>query len=286
MECGNVENVEGFLNEEKNKNKNLISKPDILEYYTEQFNFVVATSEDYTTDVYTKKLREVIKARDIIIKYYPDSLEFFRKPFDDIFLYEKCIKEILACKIKSHVNKNFCNILPEYVNLDNNTTKFFFITIRPKFIDEKKHSRSILKAFVNSIFKTCLWDYAIGSYEINKIGEFHSLHTHIIATLDKGNERAKKNGGKLSIIREIKRIYNLNNKYNQLFELGEAGIDVQINKGINSIIPRLRYIKGEKKEKNKNDDIEATRLWRLEHKIAPIYYIGNVEHIPEELHEV
>lgn len=277
MECGNVENVDKSKLSIKIKNKN-----EINNYFDELYNYIIESSDLYNKDTYTKKLSDITRAKNIILRYYPDSVDYYNKPLDEIFLYEKAIKEILYCKMKSHVNKNFSQILPEYTNLDNSTNKYFFITLRPKFIDETKNIRMAFKQFINNIFKTCMWDWAFGCWEINEIGEFKSLHTHIIATLDKGNERAKKNGGKLSIIREIKRIFNNNDNYKKIMILDDPGIDVQINKGINNIIPRIKYMKGEKKESGKGPDIEATRLWRLDKRIAPIYYCKE-DNIPSDI---
>jgi len=277
MECGNVENVD-----KSNYQHKIKTKVEITTYFEDHYNHIIATSDNHTTETYTKKISELNRARNIILRYYPDSAEYYNKPLEEIFLYEKAIKEILYCKMKSHINKNFSQILPEYAKLDNSTNKYFFITLRPKFIDETKNIRAGFKHFVNSIFKTCIWDWAFGCWEINEVGEFKSLHTHIIATLDKGNERAKKNGGKLSIIREIKRIYDLNENYKKLMVLDDPGIDVQINKGMDNIIPRIKYIKGEKKESGKAPDIEATRLWRLDNRIAPIYYMKQ-DNIPNDM---
>lgn len=261
--CGNVENVEEITEYFENKMKNILLDDS-------------KTINDYN------KCNEM---KNIILRY--KCFDLYMESYDTIKLYEKAAKEILHCKFKSSINKNFNEIFPNFKHLNKDTTKFFFITIRPKLLNEKAANRVALKEFIKTIFSQCIWDYGIGCYEICKNGEFKSLHSHIIATLDAGNERAKKNGGKMAIINEIKRVYNLdkNKKYKKIFDLGDSGIDVRVNKGIDTIIPRMKYMSGNKKEKEKEEDIEATRQWRLENKLPSLFYLGNIKNIPEELHE-
>lgn len=258
--CGNVENVEEYFNKEQ-----------------ERIMF-----DDTCSEFDLHKNNEM---RQIILKY--KCYDLYRESYDTIKLYEKAAKEILHCKFKSSINKNFNEIFPNFKHLNKDTTKFFFITIRPKFVNNEANIRVAFREFVRTIFSQCIWDYGIGCWEICQSGEFDSLHCHIISTLDAGNERAKKNGGKMGVINEIKRVYNLdkNKKYKNIFELGEAGIDVRVTKGIDNIIPRMKYMTGNKKEKEKEVDIEVTRQWRLENKLPALFYLGNLNNIPEELHE-
>lgn len=261
--CGNVENVE-----------------NVSKYFEHKMNNFLL--DDSKTMVDYNKIKECQK---IILRY--KCYDLYMENYDIIKLYEKAAKEILHCKFKSSVNKNFNEIFPNFKKYNKDTTKFFFITIRPKWINPKAHIRVCLREFIKTIFEQCIWDYGMGCYEICKNGEYNSLHCHIVATLDAGNERAKKNGGKMAVINEIKRVFNLdkNRKFSKVFELGESGIDVRVNKGIDQIIPRVKYMMGNKKEVGKNDDIEATRLWRLEHKLPALFYVGNIKNIPDELHE-
>lgn len=263
MECGNVENVEDILNYFENRLENILLDDG-------------QTMADYN------KINEM---KNIILRY--KCYDLYMESYDTIKLYEKAAREILHCKFKSSINKNFNEIFPNFKHLNKDTTKFFFITIRPKFLNEKANIRVAFREFIKTIFSQCIWDYGVGCYEICQNGEFNSLHCHIIATLDAGNERAKKNGGKMAVINEIKRVYNLekNKKYRNIFDLGESGIDVRVTKGIDNIIPRMKYISGSKKESEKQVDIEATRQWRLENKMASLFYLGNIQNIPEELHE-
>lgn len=262
--CGNVENVDEIINYFDNQQEEIMLDKNGTE----------------------SQIQKNFEKKQIILKY--KCYYLYKESYETIKLYEKAAKEILHCKFKSSINKNFNEIFPNFKHLNKDTTKFFFITIRPKFICEKNVAyRRAFREFIKTIFSQCIWNYGIGCWEICQSGEYDSLHCHIVATLDPGNERAKKNGGKMGVINEIKRVYNLNknDKFKKIFNLGDSGIDVRPTKGIDNIIPRMKYMSGQKKEKEKEVDIEATRQWRLENKLPALFYLGNIQEIPEELHE-
>lgn len=268
--CGNVENVDESQRIQQ-----------VINYFNNEQERIML--DEFGTEDQIYKNNE---CRQIILKY--KGYDYMRESYETIKIYEKAAKEILHCKFKSSINKNFNEIFPNFKHLNKDTTKFFFITIRPKFICEKNVAyRRAFREFIKTIFSQCIWNYGIGCWEICQSGEYDSLHCHIVSTLDAGNERAKKNGGKMGVINEIKRVYNLdkNKKYKKIFNLGESGIDVRVTKGIDNIIPRMKYMTGNKKEKEKEVDIEATRQWRLENKLPALFYLGNIQDIPEELHE-
>lgn len=202
---------------------------------------------------------------------------FFEWSLDDLKLLEKANTNLIHDKMKSFANKHFDLLNPTLSALNHDTTKYWFITIRPIVSNISLKESEISTNFINlikNIANSNFWANIWGCIEITAEKGVYGIHSHLICNTDPGNPTAKANCGKAGIINKgIKpRINNIKN-----FEFGEAGIDVEVNKGIDNSLGRARYIKGKKKIKEKNVDIEATRTFRLRNNIPPtILFKGEI----------
>ena len=235
-------------------------------------------------DIDLKSLMQAeLTKKDSIIRnngwYIP---QFFNLKLKELENIVRSNEELKRDKWKAFANKHFDLLNPELGFLNADTTKFWFITLRPKLNVNDLSEKEIICEFRNSIqhlANSDYWEMVWGCIEITSAG-VESIHCHLLCVQNKGNATAKKNPGKAGVINKgIKdRILN-----NSLFSYGEAGIDVEVNKGIDNVLGRAKYIKGNKAAKDKDVDISATRKWRLEYDIPPtICFKGNV---PSEIDE-
>jgi hypothetical protein len=215
---------------------------------------------------------------------------FFEWSLDDLKLLEKANINLKHDKMKSFANKHFDLLNPELSALNSDTTKFWFITLRPIVLEMSLSEYQIYQYFlqlIKNVAGSKFWSTVWGCFEITQEKQIYGIHCHLICIADSGNPTAKSNCGKSGVINKgIKpRLRMFVDENNEIypFEWGEAGIDVEVNKGIDNTLGRARYIKGQKKNKEKDKDIEATRKFRLRNDVPPtILFKGK---IPIELEE-
>lgn len=234
------------------------------------------------------KCGELQQIRSKCISVSDNNPEFgmtlYKLPIEFIKSYMRADNDIIHCKWKSYINKNFSDIHPNLSFLDIDTTKYFFITIRPKW---KTHSNllGLFKLYIELIFDSVIFDWGIGCWEITA-GEgdrlHESLHTHIITKLDHGNPSVKKNNGKAYVLKEIKRkIKTIKFKqFLPILTLGDFGLQIDVHKGFQGA---KKYICGDKKDASKQPDIDVCRKWRMENRIPNLYYLKNKDNIPNEI---
>jgi len=215
---------------------------------------------------------------------------FFEWSLDDLKLLEKAGMNLKHDKMKSFANKHFDILYPNLSALNADTTKYWFITLRPIVKELNLTENEIYQYFlklINNVARSNFWLTVWGCIEITQEKQVYGIHCHLICIADPGNPTAKSNCGKMGVINKgIKprlKIFLEKNDEIYPFEFGEAGIDVEVNKGIDNTLGRARYIKGQKKNKEKDVDIESTRKFRLRNDIPPtILFKGE---IPLELEE-
>lgn len=245
--------------------------------------------------------------RKIARRNAEQGAELLTYDVDELKVWLKAYFRIMECKMTSDINQKFSKIAPHMAHLDRNTTKYFFITIRPKWLEKAPSSTAellpIFRGFCDFLLKSSYYDWGIGCWEITA-GEGSrvkaSLHTHIIAKLDHANPTTKKNNGKKGV--EAQLIEKMTGagfikKYGDIVDLSGMvwknhdgknipgpGMKVDSIKGFDHE-KVINYMKGNKNDASKKPDIDITRKWRISNHIEEYWY-KNKEGIPEEISDL